>query len=135
REFVGAALGTNVLTVMDVLATHPSVPSLKPWEQDRLIVKTLAALNHTYSSPYAAKLDFAVRDEVPREQRDELNAIVASLKENGVPDPVASYLSEEELHGAYAHLEAIGYDRDAIEGALRMPIGGIDYLHFQWSRT
>ena len=27
REFIGSSLGTNVLTLMDLLAAHPSLPS------------------------------------------------------------------------------------------------------------
>src|SRR6185295_11137764 len=57
REFVGRSLGTNVLTLMDLIATHPSAgTSMALWEQDRLMLKTLRALNETYQSPYARQL-------------------------------------------------------------------------------
>ena len=43
REFVGRSLGTNVLTLMDLIATHPSAGTrMAPWEQDRLMLKTFA---------------------------------------------------------------------------------------------
>ncbi|HKQ34171.1 MAG TPA: SAM-dependent methyltransferase, partial [Nitrospiraceae bacterium] len=48
REFVGRSLGTNVLTLMDLIATHPSAGTkMAPWEQDRLMLKTFRALNET----------------------------------------------------------------------------------------
>src|SRR6185503_16589958 len=61
REFVGRSLGTNVLTLMDLIATHPSAGTTRSqWEQDRLRLKTLRALNETYRSPYARQLDFPI---------------------------------------------------------------------------
>src|SRR5947199_7689165 len=45
REFVGRSLRTNVISLMDLLATYPSAGSLKPWEQDRLILRIVRALN------------------------------------------------------------------------------------------
>ena len=55
REFVGRSLGTNVLTLMDLIATHPSAGTeMPPWEQDRLMLKTLCALNETIVAPMPA---------------------------------------------------------------------------------
>ncbi|MEK7236940.1 MAG: SAM-dependent methyltransferase, partial [Nitrospirota bacterium] len=71
REFVGRSLGTNVLTLMDLIATHPSAGTrMAPWEQDRLMLKTLRALNETYRSPYARHLDFPIPLEMPPEERE-----------------------------------------------------------------
>ena len=97
REFVGRSLGTNVLTLMDLIATHPSAGTrMAPWEQDRLMLKTLRALNETYRSPYARHLDFPIPLEMPPEEREALQALVRSLTPTGIPDTVA-YLTEEEL--------------------------------------
>ena len=100
REFIGRSLNTNVLTLMDLLATHPSAGrKMEPWEQDRLILRTIAALNKTYESPYASRMEFPVRAEMPAQEREALLALVQDLKPTGVPDTVA-YLTEEELmHG------------------------------------
>jgi len=129
REFVGRSLGTNVITVMDLLATHPSAGSkMEPWEQDRLIVKTLRALNETYESPYERKLDFPISPNMPPEEREALQALLLGLKSNGVPDTVA-YLTEEELTRASQGLEAIGYDPQSFLIALSAPPGPVDYFH------
>jgi hypothetical protein len=129
REFIGRSLGTNVLTLMDLLATHPTAgDKLEPWEQDRLILKTISALNATYDSPYAVKMDFPVRDSVPPGERDTLEALINGLKPGGLPDTVA-YITEEELMRAASDLEDVGYDPQAFQIALTAPPGPIDYFH------
>ncbi|UVT15663.1 MAG: SAM-dependent methyltransferase [Nitrospira sp.] len=130
REFVGRSLNTNVITLMDLLATHPSAgPKLQPWEQDRLVLKTIRALNDTFESPYRRRLEFPLGTNIPPEERDTLGAILRALKDNGIPDTVA-YLTEEELRDAQTDLEEIGYDRHTMRMALSAPSGPIEYQHF-----
>lgn len=132
REFVGRSLNTNVITLMDLLAAHPSAgPKLQPWEQDRLVLKTIKALNETRESPYSRQLDFPIRKDVPAEERETLNGMLLSLKRTGVPDTVA-YLTEEELAQASKDLEAIGYDPESINVALTAPPSPIEYYHFSF---
>jgi len=130
REFVGRSLGTNVLTLMDLIATHPSAGArMAPWEQDRLMLKTLRALNETYRSPYVRHLDFPIPLEMPPEEREALQALVRSLTPTGIPDTVA-YLTEEELALASKDLEDIGYDPQSFMIALTAPPSPVDYFHF-----
>lgn len=129
REFIGRSLNTNVITLMDLLATHPSAGSkLEPWEQDRLILKTIRALNETYESPYERKLEFPIRQDMPNEERAALQVLAESLKPNGVPDTVA-YITEEELMCASTDLEEIGYDPQTFHVALTAPPSPVDYCH------
>jgi hypothetical protein len=128
-EFIGRSLGTNVLTLMDLLATHPMAgKKMEPWEQDRLMLKTIKALNETYQSPYATRIDFPIRAEMPIKERDELHALVQELKPSGVPDTVA-YITEEELTLASKDLEEVGYDPQSFHIALSAPPGPVDYFH------
>jgi hypothetical protein len=130
REFVGRSLNTNVITLMDLLATHPSAgPKLQPWEQDRLVLKTIRALNETFESPYRRRLAFPLGTTIPPEERETLGAILRSLKDTGIPDTVA-YVTEEELTRAQRDLEDIGYDPDTIAMALSAPPSPIEYCHF-----
>ncbi|MBS0167841.1 MAG: class I SAM-dependent methyltransferase [Nitrospira sp.] len=130
REFVGRSLNTNVITLMDLLATHPSAgPKLQPWEQDRLVLKTIRALDETFESPYHRRLVFPLGTNIPPEERETLGAILRLLKETGIPDTVA-YLSEEELMRAQKDLEAIGYDPDTIAMAMSAPPSPVEYCHF-----
>jgi hypothetical protein len=134
REFVGRSLNTNVVTLMDLLATHPSAgPKLQPWEQDKLALKTIKALNETYESPYERKLEFPLRKETPPEERETVNGLLLSLKRTGVPDTVA-YVTEEELTRAQKDLEAIGYDPDTVAIALTAPPSAIEYYHFSCTK-
>lgn len=129
REFVGRSLGTNVLTLMDLIATHPSAgTSMALWEQDRLMLKTLRALNETYRSPYERRLDFPIPLDIPPEERESFQALVRSLTPTGIPDTVA-YLTEEELSLASKDLEDIGYDPQSFMIALSAPPSPVDYLH------
>jgi hypothetical protein len=130
REFVGRSLNTNVMTLMDLLATHPSAgPKLQTWEQDRLVLKTIRALNDTFESPYRCRLEFPLGTNIPPEERETLSAILRSFKDNGIPDTVA-YLTEEELTSAQKELEAIGYDPDSTRMALSAPPSPVEYCHF-----
>jgi hypothetical protein len=132
REFIGRSLGTNVISLMELLASYPSPQSLRPWEQDRLIIRTLKAFSGQYRSPYRRRIEFPIRNETPSQERETLQTILASLGEDGIPDTVA-YLAEEEIMGSMADLEALGYDRDTIMAALAMPPQPIDYRHFFFS--
>ncbi|MDO9118774.1 MAG: SAM-dependent methyltransferase [Nitrospira sp.] len=130
REFVGRSLNTNVITLMDLLATHPSAgPKMQAWEQDRLVLKTIKALNESYESPYSRMLEFPLQKNMPMEERETLNGMLLSLKRTGVPDTVA-YLTEEELLATARDLEAVGYDPDTLNVALTAPPSPIEYHHF-----
>ena len=131
REFIGRSLNTNVISLMDLLASYPSPQSLRPWEQDRLIIKTLQVLKGRYRSPYQRRIEFPVRNETPPQERDALQAILQSLGTDGIPDTVA-YLTEEEITGSMAGLEQLGYHRETIMAALAMPPQPIDYRHFSF---
>ncbi len=132
REFVGRSLNTNVLPLVDLLAVHPSArETMQPWQQDRLTIKTIRAVNETYASPYRRTLDFSLHQDTPAEERDALQEILVSLKQQGIPDTVA-YLTEEELFAAMKALEELGYERDAVLMALNAPPSPIEYHHFSF---
>jgi SAM-dependent MidA family methyltransferase len=129
REFVGRSLGINVLSLMDLLSAHRSAASLKPWEQDRLILQTIRTVNEVYISPYERAIEFPIREQTPAAERHELESLRASLRRNGVPDTVA-YLAEAEVFGAMGALEGLGYEREMIKAAMMAPPQAVEYLHF-----
>jgi hypothetical protein len=128
REFVGQALGINVMSVMDLLAGFPSPKTLSPWEQDRLVLQTVQCLNQVYTGPYGRPLDFSLREDTPPTERKVLEEILKGLKPNGIPDTVA-YLSEDEIMGTMSNLTSLGYDREAIVAMLQAPPQPVDYYH------
>ncbi|MBA5871888.1 MAG: hypothetical protein GDA68_18120 [Nitrospira sp. CR2.1] len=130
REFVGSRHGTNVMTLMDLLACHPMVGSKVPaWELDRLTLQTIRVLNGIYESPYQRRIDFPLRHEMPAQERESAQGILLSLKPNGIPDTIA-YVTEEELSQAQVELETLGYEREAVMMALGAPPSPIEYYHF-----
>ncbi len=132
QEFVSRMLGVNVMTVVDLLETYPSLEKLQPWEGDQLVLKTLQALDRVYTAPYRRPFDYPIRAETPEPDRTELATILERRPRTGVPDPIA-YLSEEEVLGAMTELEALGFQRDRIQALLRSPAGQgrpIEYYRF-----
>ncbi len=132
KEFVGRSLGTNVMSLMDVLASHPNLPKDGQWEIDRLILKTLEVINRSYESPYPRSIDFPVSADMPSDHRSEFESLLKSLKSHGVPDTIA-YLTEEEVTQAMPGLEELGYDREGIMAVFRVPSQGVDYYHFSFA--
>lgn len=92
------------------------------------MLKTLLALNETYRSPYARRLDFPIPLEMPPEERELLQTLVSSLAPTGIPDTIA-YLTEEELSLAARDLEDIDYDPQSFMIALTAPPSSVDYFH------
>ena len=128
REYVGRSLSTNVLSVMDLLASHPSPPEGHAWQLDALIVRTLQALNRTYRSPYLRHIEFPLSDTMPAQERAELDTLVRSFPDHGVPDTIA-YLTEAEIWKAMPELEKLGYDAEGVKTMLQLPPQPVDYIH------
>ncbi len=129
KEFVGRNLGTNVMSLMDVLASHPRLPEGDQWEVDRFILKTIEAINSGYQSPYNRTIEFPVPPNIPNDRREEFTQLFSSLKSTGVPDTIA-YLTEEEVLGVAGKLEELGYDRETLRTVLQAPAQPVDYFHF-----
>ena len=132
KEFVGRALNANVLNLMDLLASHPNIPSQDSWESDALILRTIQAMNEIYRSPYQRTIEFPLRESTPLEEQEKLKEIVRSFKKEGVPDTIA-YLTEDEVTAAMPGLEPLGYDREGLRAALMAPPQPVDYFHFSFS--
>lgn len=130
REFIGRTLGATVVTLTDLLGTHPDLMHLGKWQQDRLVLQTLEALNRHYRSPYQRTLQFPLSSDMPASERQSLQALIESFRRDGVPH-TASYLTEDEVMAAFPDLEPLGYEREAVQVALTAPPAGIDYTH--WS--
>ena len=108
---------------------HPRGAALKGWEQDQLILETIAALNATYRSPYRRRLELPLHEDAPPGRREGLQQRLASLNPDGVPDTVA-YVTEEEALAARGALEGLGYDWADVEIAFTAPPQPVDYQHF-----
>ena len=134
KEFIGRSLGANVLTLMDLMASHRSIPPQDSWESDAFILETIKAINTSYRSPYQRTIDFPLRETTSNDEREKLKHILGSFQPGGVPDTIA-YLTEDEIWGAMGELEQIGYERDDIRAVLTAPPQPVDYYHFSFSPT
>ena len=130
KEFVGRSLGVNVMSFMDVLASYPALPQGGPWEIDRLILKTIEAVNTGYTSPYERTIQLPLDPATPEETRRELEQLLARQAKHGVADTVA-YLTEEEVMRAAGRLEELGYDQSTLQAAFMAPPQPVDYFHFR----
>jgi hypothetical protein len=131
RDFVSRSLGAHVLSVMDLLASHPYPPDGEPWKLDVFILQTLEALNQTYRSPYKRRIEFPITEGTPTKERGELEALLKALPSHGVPDTIA-YLTESEIRTAMPALEKIGYELDSIKAMMQFPAQPVDYTHFSF---
>ena len=130
KEFVGRNLGAKVMSLMDVLASHPNVPEGEPWKVDQLLLNTMAVLNAgEYTSPYERTLEFPIDPGTPEDARRELQRLLAALDPHGVADTVA-YVTEQEIMSVADQLETLGYDRRTLHAALTAPPQPVDYFHF-----
>lgn len=129
KEFVGRNLGTNVMSLVDVLASHPRLPEGEQGEVDRFILKTIEAINSAYQSPYHRTIEFPVPPTIPNDQREEFENLLGCLKSTGVPDTIA-YLTEEEVLGVAGKLAELGYDREILRTVLQASAQPVDCCHF-----
>jgi hypothetical protein len=132
RDFVSRSMGAHVLSVMDLLASHPYPPEGEPWQLDAFILRTLEAVNQTYRSPYQRRIEFPIMESTPAKERAELEALLQGLPGHGVPDTIA-YLTEAEIREAMPALEKLGYDAEGIKAMLQFPPQPVDYMHFSFS--
>ena len=132
RDFVSRSLGSHVLSVMDLLASHPYPPEGEPWQLDAFILRTLEAVNQTYRSPYQRTIEFPITESTPAKERAELQVLLDGQPTHGVPDTIA-YLTEAEIRAAMPALEKLGYDLEGIKAMLQFPPQPVDYLHFSFS--
>jgi len=132
RDFVARSMGAQVLSVMDLLASHPRPPEGEPWQLDVFILRTLEAVNQTYRAPYQRKIEFPITEGTPPKERAELEALLQALPSDGVPDTIA-YLTEAEIRKAMPALEELGYDEEGIQAMLQFPPQPVDYTHFLFS--
>ncbi len=132
RDFVSRNLGMHVLSVMDLLASHPYPPEGEPWKLDAFILRTLEAVNQTYRSPYRRHIEFPIDESTPPKERSELEALLQALPSHGVPDTIA-YLTETEVRAAMPALEKLGYELESIKALLQFPPQPVDYTHFSFA--
>ena len=132
NQFVAKDLGSDVVSLVDLVQNHPHVASMAPWDRDVLMLSTLNALNTVYKSPYSGKLNYPAMEGTPKKQRKQIAQLAKNLSSRGVPDTVA-YVTREEVLSALRPLRKLGYREKDIQTAFQTPPPGISFVHMQFT--
>lgn len=128
HHFIQRSLGERMISLVEIIQTHPDLNTLKPWESDLMFLKTMHALNKRYKSPYIRSIDITVQEGMPKEKEEEIRKLSGSLKQNGVPDTVA-YISEGEVFSVLPDLLELGYKENSLRDLFYKRERKVDYFH------
>ena len=130
-QFVRKDLGSEVISMVDLVQNHPQVPNMAPWDRDILMLGTLHALNTAYRSPYQGKLNYPAVEGTPKKQRKQINKLAKNLSSRGVPDTVA-YVTREEVNASMKPLRKLGYREKDIQSTFQSPPPPVSFVHIQF---
>ena len=131
NEFVGKDLGSDVVSLVNLVQNHPQIVIMAPWDRDVLMLRTLHALNTVYRSPYTGKLNYPVLEGTPKKQRKEIIQLTKNLSSRGVPDTVA-YVTREEVNRSLKPLRKLGYREKDIQSAFQSPPPPVSFVHIEF---
>lgn len=131
RRYVGQRLGENLLSVVEIVQTHPRIAEMPPWDRDALMLGTLHALNGTYKSPYKRILEYPVAPGTPKKQRKEIARLAGTLNPRGVPDTVA-YVTASETFAVLKQLQRLGYRERDLRRTFEDPEQTIAFVYMKF---
>lgn len=128
RHFIQRSLGERMISLVELIETHPNLNILKPWELDLLFLKTMHTLNKKYKSPYKRSIVITLQEGTPEEAKEAIKKLSSSLKPDGVPDTVA-YISEGEVFSVLNELLELDYKENRLRDLFYKRERRIDYFH------
>lgn len=128
RHFIQRCLGERMISLIEIVETHPEFNTIQSWERDLLFLKTMQMLNKKYNSPYKRSIEIIPQEEAPEEAKDAIRKLAASLKPDGVPDTVA-YISEGEVFSLVNEFLELGYREDRLRDIFYKRERRVDYFH------
>lgn len=131
HDYVGRHLQEKVLSVLEIVQTHPRVAEMEPWDRDTLMLGTLHALNGVYKSPYKRKLNYPIMGGTPKKLRKQIAQMVETLNPAGVPDTVA-YVTESEVFSVIKQLKRLGYAEKMLKRAFQDPRQAISFIYMNF---
>lgn len=131
REYVGQNIGEKLLSVVEILQTHPDIAEMPPWERDILMLSTLHAINGVYKSPYKRQMQYPVMEGAPKKHRKEIARLTEALSPTGVPDTVA-YVTESETFAVIKQLKRLGYAEKTLRQTFQHPEQAISFAHMNF---
>ena len=127
HQRVSNHLNMPVVSVLEIVQEHPQAMEMEAWDRDVLMLETLHALGPGYNNPYPEKLKYPPLPDAPKKQKKRVAKLAQALKPNGVPDTVA-YITETEVHTAFAKLRKIGYREKDLQRAFNQPPAPISFI-------
>ena len=127
HRYVGASLHEKVLSLVEIVQSHPEVARMTAWERDILMLSTLNAVNGSYRSPYKNKMLYPPSPETPKKQRKQIAQLVEKLSPGGVPDTV-SYVTESEVFTGLKKLRSLGYQEQALRQGFNKPEDPVSFV-------
>ena len=131
RNYVGRHLQEKLLSVVEIIQTHPQIVEMEPWDRDTLMLSTLHALNGTYKSPYKRKMSYPIMEGTPKKQRKQIAQLAETLSPAGVPDTVA-YVTEGEVFSVIKQLKGLGYVENELREAFLCPDQAIAFAYMNF---
>lgn len=128
HHFIQRCMGERMISLVELIETHPDFYTFQPWERDLLFLKTMQRLNKKYSSPYKRSIEITVQEDAPEEAREAIKELSGSLKPDGVPDTVA-YISEGEVFSVINELLKLGYMENSLRDIFYKRERKVDYFH------
>ncbi len=131
HDYVGRHLEDKVVSVLELVQSHPQAPEMPPWDQDVLMLRTLHALNNQYKNPYPHKMEYPMMEGTPKKQRKLIKQLQKTLSATGVPDTVA-YVTWSEVISSSKKLRQLGYREKDLQNALSFPNQPIAFSRIQF---
>ncbi len=116
HHFVEVQLKNPVISVLELLQSHPKVAMMEPWERDVLMLQTLNAFNGIYKSPYKNQMNYPPMPGSPKKFVKKMEMLSKKLDPYGIPDTVA-YLTQVEIFAAGRKLRKLGYKENRMNSA------------------
>ena len=116
HHFVECQLQESVISVLELLQSHPKVARMESWERDILMLQTLNAFAGIYESPYENKINYPAMPGTPKKYIKKIDELSNKLDPYGIPDTVA-YISQSEVVSAEKKLRKLGYKENRMQSA------------------
>ncbi len=116
HHFVELQLKNPVISVLELLQSHPKITMMEPWERDVLMLQTLNTFNGIYKSPYENQIDYPPIPGSPKKFIKKIEALSEKLDPYGIPDTVA-YITQAEIFLAGKKLRKLGYKENRMRDA------------------
>jgi len=132
HRFVGEAIGERVVSLLEIVQSHPGIARMDAGDRDLLMLSTMNALNGVYQSPYKRPLKYPALPGTPKKKRKQIEQLAGRMKPRGVPDTVA-YVTEGEVTSVLKPLVKLGYREKDLRSAFTRPGEPVSFVAIRFA--